>query len=303
METTHGLFLTDVMDLMLDAVCVVDRAGRFVFVSAAFERLFGYAPAEIIGRPMLDLVFAEDRDKTLQTVDSLIAGEVRPIFENRWVHKSGRVVHVMWSARWSEQHQVRIAVARDVTEQKRMEEQLRQMAQHDSLTNLPNRALLQDRLQVAFAHARRNRSQLCLLFIDLDDFKQVNDSHGHLVGDRLLQSVAERLRGCLREADTAARIGGDEFVVLSDAIPAAEAAVHLAEKIRAVLAQPYDLADISVCVSPSIGIALYPEHGEDYQALFKRADAAMYRAKTAGGNRSQLFYLFAAKDPEADASP
>lgn len=118
MENNHLTPLTEVLDLMLDAVCVVDRDGHFLFVSAAFEQLFGYTPEEILGTPMLNLVFREDRDKTLRTVDALLAGELKPIFENRWVHKSGRIVHVMWSARWSEQHQVRIAVARDITEHK-----------------------------------------------------------------------------------------------------------------------------------------------------------------------------------------
>ncbi len=276
---------------MLDAVCIVDREGHFLFVSAAFERLFGYAPAEIIGKCMIDWVFAEDREKTLRTVAAILAGDIKPVFENRWVHKSGRIVHVMWSARWSEQHQVRIAVARDVTEQKQLEMQLQHMALHDPLTDLPNRVLLQDRLKTAFAQARRNKAQLCLLFIDLDGFKQINDAHGHLVGDCLLQKVAERLRGCTREADTVARMGGDEFVVLTNGVHAAGAAVCIAEKIRAAIAQPYAISGLNIRISPSIGIALYPEHGDDYQKLLKSADSAMYRAKSSGGDRSILFDL------------
>ena len=291
MESDRYAFVADVMNLMLDAVCVVDRDGHFVFVSPAFERLFGYAPAEVIGTPMLDLVFPEDRDKTLHTVDSILAGVLKPSFENRWVHKSGRIVDVMWSARWSEEHQVRIAVARDITEQKQLAAHLQRMAQHDSLTELPNRALFQDRLHTAFAHARRDNTQLCLLFIDLDGFKQINDNFGHLVGDRLLQKVAGRLRDCVRESDTVARMGGDEFVVLTHDVSAAGDAVQIAEKIRAAIAQPYDIADLQVRISLSIGIALYPQHGDDYQQLLKSADNAMYRAKNSGGDRSMLFEL------------
>ncbi len=292
MEDNRYPFLAEVMELMLDAVCVVDREGHFVFVNAAFERLFGYAPAEVIGKPMLAMVFPDDRENTLKTVDAIIAGEMRPIFENRWMHKSGRLVHVMWSARWSEKHQVRIAVARDISEKKRMEAQLEHMARHDPLTGLPNRALLQDRLHMAFAQARREWTQLGLLFIDLDEFKQVNDSHGHLIGDRLLQAVADRLRSCLREVDTAARIGGDEFVVLINNINSAEDAVRIAEKIRVCIAQPYPLDELAIGISSSIGVARYPEHGADYQQLLKGADSAMYRAKTSGGDRAVLLEIF-----------
>lgn len=276
--------LADVFDLILDAVCVVDRHGHFVFVSSAFERIFGYRPDEVIGQPMLNLVYPEDRDHTLRTVDTIMTGELMPRFENRWMHKDGRVIHVMWSARWSEEHQVRIAVARDITDRKQMEERLQHMAGHDPLTDLPNRALLLDRLQTALAHARRDQTHLSLLFIDIDNFKHINDTFGHVMGDILLQKIAGRLRDCVRESDTVGRMGGDEFLVLLNNIDTVDDARIIAAKICAALDQPFVIGDNQLRITPSIGIAHYPQHGDDESLLIQHADEAMYRSKSAGGN-------------------
>ncbi|MDO3381069.1 diguanylate cyclase domain-containing protein [Gilvimarinus algae] len=281
--------LADVLDLMLDAVCVVDRDGRFLFVSAAFEQIFGYKPSEVLGKPMIDLVYPEDRERTLSKVDTLLAGEPSPHFENRWVRKDGRVVHVLWTAQWSEKHQARIAVAHDITERKKMEGRLQHLAVHDQLTNLPNRVLLQDRIATALASARRDSNQLALLFIDLDGFKHVNDSCGHSVGDRLLQEVARRLERCVRESDTVGRWGGDEFLVLLSSISAVSDAERVAENIRLSLARPYNLNGELLNLAPSIGIAHYPEHGGGEQTLIQCADHAMYKAKKAGGNRFLVY--------------
>lgn len=289
MKTGELVDLAEVMDLMLNAVCVVDRDGCFLFVSAAFEQIFGYAPSEVIGKPMIDFVYPADRPRTLGTVNSLLAGEPSPHFENRWVRKDGRVVHVLWAARWSEKHQARIAVAHDITERKQMEERLTHMAGHDQLTNLPNRVLLQDRLLTALASARRERSNLSLLFIDVDGFKPVNDSYGHSVGDKLLQQIAQRLSACVRVSDTVGRLGGDEFLVLLSGIAAADDVVRVAEKIRLELTRPYQLDGLCLSIAPSIGIAHYPEHGENDQQLIQSADQAMYQAKKAGGNCSVIF--------------
>ncbi len=153
------------------------------------------------------------------------------------------------------------------------------MAQYDQLTQLPNRELLRDRLRAALAHARTVHGHMALLYVDLDRFKQVNDTHGHAVGDMLLQTVANRLKGCVRETDTVARIGGDEFVVLLHSVHAAEDADSVAGKIRQVLAQPMRLDGHDLRIEPSIGVARFPEHGEEEQQLFRHADQAMYAAK------------------------
>ncbi|WP_049722963.1 diguanylate cyclase domain-containing protein [Gilvimarinus polysaccharolyticus] len=289
MKTDVVIDLADVMDQMLNAVCVVDGAGNFVFVSAAFERIFGYAPSEVVGTPMLDLVFAEDRPVTLKTVDALQAGEDCSHFENRWVRKDGRVVHVLWTARWSEKHQARIAVAHDITERKQMEDKLTHMAKHDQLTNLPNRVLIQDRLLTVLTEARHVQTQLSLLFIDIDGFKPVNDSHGHSVGDTLLQKIAQRLSDCVRASDTVGRLGGDEFLVLLNGIAERSDVERIAENIRVELGRPFEVNNLQLQLAPSIGIAHYPEHGENDEQLIQSADHAMYRAKHAGGNRVAVF--------------
>lgn len=285
MKISELVNLADVMELMLSAVCVVDRDGKFVFVSAAFERIFGYAPEEVIGKPVIDLAHPDDVERTLQTVKALFAGALESHFENRWIHKDGRVVYVLWSARWSEEHQVRIAVAYDITERKQMEERLQHMAGHDSLTDLPNRALLMDRLETALILARREQTHLSLLFIDIDGFKNVNDNYGHPVGDKLLQKIAQRLRDSVRESDTVGRLGGDEFIVLLKGIDLLDDMTMVAEKIRTKLEQPYEVDSLQLQPSASIGIAYYPGNGDDGQQLIQHADQAMYRAKNAGGNR------------------
>jgi diguanylate cyclase (GGDEF)-like protein len=160
-----------------------------------------------------------------------------------------------------------------------MQVRLRHMAQYDQLTVLPNRGLLYDRLKVALATARREQGRFSLLYIDLDKFKQVNDTLGHAVGDLLLQKVAERLKHCVRESDTVARVGGDEFVVLLQHTSLPEQAALVAEKIRSELSHPISIDGHDLNIVPSIGIALYPDHGDGEQQLLKHADKAMYSAK------------------------
>lgn len=164
-------------------------------------------------------------------------------------------------------------------------EELTKLATHDALTGLPNRTLLNDRLQQALVAAARNTAHMALIYIDLDEFKPVNDTYGHAVGDLLLKEVAKRIQSCIRESDTVARIGGDEFMVLLPIIAAEQDAQIVAEKIRGSLCEPCQIADKVLRISSSTGIAIYPEHGSDEHALIMHADAAMYRAKHSGRNR------------------
>jgi diguanylate cyclase (GGDEF)-like protein len=162
--------------------------------------------------------------------------------------------------------------------------ELRHMAQHDHLTGLPNRALFSDRVQQTLAHARRHGGYVAMIFIDLDKFKPINDNHGHAVGDLLLQQVALRLREVTRVSDTVGRIGGDEFVVLMGELPETTIALKLAEKIRQLIAQPFVLNGLELSISCSIGVAFYPDDGENEESLIKSADKAMYHAKDCGRN-------------------
>lgn len=432
------------IDLMMDAVFAVEADATVVFASAACERILGYTPQEMVGANMFDLMLPEDRERTRKSLVAIMEGRPQFNYENRYLRKDGQVVHLMWSTRWSEADQLRIGVARDITERKRAESlqtalyaiseaafaaedllglcqgihrivgtllpadnfsvmlydaekkvlsfpyhvdayqstpescevapgslcaqilhsgeplllmpaadvaeyamlpstgsvqplcwlgiplkshngtfgllvvksypggifysenhlellqfvstqiataierlqmrvRLQRMAQFDQLTSLPNRALLADRLEVALSLARREWQQLALLFLDLDRFKQVNDSLGHDVGDALLQGVAERLKSCVRESDTVARIGGDEFVVLLSGATADHGA-QVAEKIRTAFGQPFEVEGHHVNILPSIGVASYPEHGTTRQQLLMHADKAMYSAKRSAGS-------------------
>jgi diguanylate cyclase (GGDEF)-like protein len=178
----------------------------------------------------------------------------------------------------------------DIEERKALQEQLQHAAFHDPLTGLPNRMLLDDRLDILISRAQRTKKKMGWIYVDLDHFKQVNDTFGHSVGDTLLTIVAQRLRECVRDTDTVGRLGGDEFTVLLDGIYSEDEVLVIAEKIRVELEAPYDIGrDQDFKTSASIGVALYPDHGNDEAALSKSADEAMYRSKSEGKNRVTLF--------------
>jgi diguanylate cyclase (GGDEF)-like protein/PAS domain S-box-containing protein len=177
----------------------------------------------------------------------------------------------------------------DVSERKRSQEQIRHLAYHDSLTGLPNRELLLDRLTMAVAHAQRHKTGLTLAFIDLDQFKVINDSLGHSVGDQLLQATAQRIRSCLRQEDTVARLGGDEFTALLAGVDSVEIATRIAEKLQQAIKQPLPVDGRELEISASIGIGMFPNDGEDAESLLKNADTAMYRAKELGRDQCQFY--------------
>jgi diguanylate cyclase (GGDEF)-like protein len=163
-----------------------------------------------------------------------------------------------------------------------MTEELRHMAQHDPLTDLPNRALFNDRLSQELARARRQNGRLAMVFLDLDHFKSINDNYGHDVGDQVLRRVARQLQACVRASDTVGRIGGDEFVVLLAQLSESDSVLALAGELRESLRQPFKVDGHELSISCSIGVAVYPEDGTDAEGLTKGADDAMYRAKEAG---------------------
>jgi diguanylate cyclase (GGDEF)-like protein/PAS domain S-box-containing protein len=423
--------LPSFVDLMLDAVFLVDVHGKVMYVSAACEPIFGYTQDEMIGRQLFDFLYHEDRERTLEEAARVMEGRGRVGFENRYVRKDGSLVNIMWSARWSESDQMRIGVARDVTgmksaealqsamyaiseavhaakdlhmlcdeihriisklvpmadfaiavrddaatpirfpfqanpdiafplaqdplarqlcedvihrlqgnllvvpspaalreqdvsllsvplvsrkraigavimkslpgtiyreqdkelmlfvseqiavaiERKRLQDKLQRMAQYDELTGLPNRRLLKDRMEMALARTRRSQSSMAVLYIDMDNFKMVNDSLGHAAGDLLLKEVAGRLQQCMRASDTVARIGGDEFVVLLEHIFSVEDVRAVADKIRNAVSEKMLIDDTAISVLASVGFALYPDHGNDLEQLLRHADKSMYSAK------------------------
>lgn len=273
MKISQYVNLVEVVELMLDAVCVVDESDHFVYVSPAFEQIFGYAPKEVIGHPVLNFVYHDDRATTLETIDHLVSGEPMRSFENRWVHKSGRVLTILWSARYASEHKLRIAVAHDITERKKMEEKLKYLASYDSLTQLPNRSLMKETLGEYLKKARRTNAKICVLFLDINEFKQVNDSYGHLVGDQLLEEVAKRLLENVGSNDVVGRLGGDEFLIILDNVGDQKELNVLVEALHQELNRPIEINSDRLQISLSIGTSCYPEDGETEEQLMHVADA------------------------------
>ncbi len=446
MNTRFNDIASRVLDLLMDVVCVVDQEGTFVYISSTCEKVFGYKQEEMVGTNMINYIHPDDREKTLEVAAQVMRGDEQPYFENRYIKKNGKTVYIMWSARWSENDKVRVAVARDVTEYKRYERtqnsiykisqlahqtndlselfkqshkiiqdfiaadtfiiaikegnnksesdhnkvklaycssdntpsgsihhvaqnsalqevissgttvlvnnhnksdssldlketakeqeqgnwlgiplmaqgnvlgaiiisaeqpesyskkdiklmgfvaeqitstierkeyehKLHHMASHDWLTGLPNRLLFNDRLDVAIKRAKRLNEKLSLLFMDLDGFKEVNDTLGHSKGDLLLSKAATRLKSCVRESDTVARMGGDEFTVLLTEINEQSAIDIVLDKIRKAFKMPFLLDGTEVFIGISIGVATFDKDGEDSESLLRSADKAMYDDK------------------------
>lgn len=266
--------------LMLDTVFVVDRDNQIVFVSNACETLLGYRAEELIGTTITDYMHTEDQAGTRASIIRVMNGQPHIDFRNRYIRKDGGVVHILWAAFWSEEICARIGVARDVTALRKAEEELEFLAHHDALTGLTNRLLFNDRLNMALRAARRGKLTFALLFLDLNDFKQINDVYGHAAGDHVLRVIARRLEGCVRATDTVARIGGDEFTVLLIDIQSRDAATRKVEQILSVMAEPLDAEFEGIKMpSCSIGVACYPADGVDADTLLSHADVDMYQIK------------------------
>jgi diguanylate cyclase (GGDEF)-like protein/PAS domain S-box-containing protein len=266
--------------LMLDTVFVVDSDNLIVFVSDACEALLGYRADELTGSLITDYMHPEDLARTRASIVRVMNGKHHVDFRNRYLRKDGSVVHILWAAFWSEEVGARIGVARDITALTQAEEELRFLAHHDSLTALTNRSLFNDRLDTALQGAQRHNSKLALLFLDVNDFKCINDVHGHAIGDRVLCVIARRLEGCVRGSDLVARMGGDEFTVLLTDIQSEDAVSAKVAQILAVMAEPLS-AEFGAVKMPScsIGVAFYPADGKDADTLLSHADGEMYRVK------------------------
>ncbi|OHW40764.1 sensor domain-containing diguanylate cyclase [Pseudomonas sp. 06C 126] len=266
--------------LMLDTVFVVDRDSQIAFVSDACEALLGYRADELTGTVITDYMHPEDLAATRASIIRVMNGQPHVDFRNRYIRKDGGIVHILWAAFWSEDVGARIGVARDITALTQAEEELRFLAHHDPLTALTNRSLFNDRLDSALRNARRQNSTLALLFLDINDFKGINDVHGHAAGDRVLCTIARRLESCVRETDTVARMGGDEFTVLLTDLHSEDAVAEKVQQILAIMAAPLgpEFGPVKM-PSCSIGVARYPAEGEDADTLLSYADGDMYRVK------------------------
>jgi diguanylate cyclase (GGDEF)-like protein/PAS domain S-box-containing protein len=272
----------------------VDLAGNIKFVNRAACRQFGYSEKELIGSNYRAYVTKEDIKGVYKAWNKVYrTGESLQSYPFATVRKDGTQIFVENSVSPLRDKSGSIigfrAVSRDVTQRKQFEQKLAEMATHDPLTGLPNRSLLSDRLMMGLALSRRNGNRLAILMLDLDRFKIINDTMGHAVGDELLKAVAGRLESVTRKSDTVARIGGDEFVLVLPQISLPDVAGMLAQRILDAFDEQFIFDGHRLKITTSIGIAVYPDDGNDIDILLKNADRAMYRAKEEGRDMYKFY--------------
>lgn len=299
LHESEELFRT-IAESVSDMIAVLDINGRRIYNNPAYLRTFGETPSS--GSDAFTEIHPEDRERIKSIFYNTVESGVGDRTEFRLLLKDGSIRHI--ESEGNVVHDLSgdvskvIVVSRDITKRKQAEEQLQRQANYDMLTELPNRRMLYERLHYSLSTAKRDKTRLALLFLDLNMFKLINDTLGHDVGDLLLKETANRIQNCMRESDTAARMGGDEFVMILPCIETEQDAMVVAEKIRDALNLPFELAGHSLKVSPSIGIAVYPEHGSNAEELVKNADNAMYCAKETGCNAVKCFTMEKQKNKE-----
>jgi diguanylate cyclase (GGDEF)-like protein/PAS domain S-box-containing protein len=286
------------LDSIGDGVISIDVAGNITFLNPVAESMTGWSRSEAHGQPLPEVLRLIDGDSREPAANPLAMA----ILHNKTV---GLTPHCVLIRRDGYESAIEdtaapihdrhggvtgaVIVFHDVSKARAMSLRMSYLAQHDFLTELPNRMLLNDRLRQSITLAHRHHSSAAVLFADVDHFKRVNDSLGHTIGDLLLQSIARRLVACVRSADTVSRLGGDEFVVLLPEVARGEDAALRGDKILTALSTPHRIEQHDLCVTVSIGISVYPSDGRDAETLLKNADAALFHAKAKGGNRLQVF--------------
>ncbi|MFA6921854.1 MAG: diguanylate cyclase [Gallionella sp.] len=308
-----------IIDTAQDGFWMVDTKGNLQEVNQAYADMTGYSIEELLKMHVSDLEVTEQSDEIKAHIDTLFTVG-HDVFETRHRHKDGHLIDVEMSATFMREFKTFFVFCRDITRRKEFEKALqesenryRHLADYDVLTKLPNRRLLADRLGAAQATSQRSGCFGALMLLDLDNFKPLNDQHGHDMGDLLLLEVADRLKKCVREVDTVARIGGDEFVVVlteldQDRQKSNEQAHQIAEKIRTSLSAPYELpqlkdgSHVTHHCSASIGVALFAGHEYTQAAIFKCADTAMYQAKNTGRNQIRFHQRSAIAESNVNTS-
>ncbi len=271
------------LDEATDSIIVHDLSGNIIYANEAACKIRGYSYDELLRHKIQQLISPRNRWIFTEQLPQLLEkGDL--IYEIESLRKDASVIPMEVHSRVisADSERLIISVAHDVTERKKAEAELVHMATHDALTDLPNRSLLDDRLQMALAQAERNRKRLAVMMLDLDKFKLVNDEFGHGIGDRLLKNVGERLVRMLRKSDTVARFGGDEFFIILPEIASIEDAGKLAQKVIKAFRKPFTVDEHKLNITTSIGIAVFPDDGSEPDSLMRNADNSMYRAKQKG---------------------
>jgi diguanylate cyclase (GGDEF)-like protein/PAS domain S-box-containing protein len=294
-----------IFDGAMDGIVIFSESGQICGVNPAAEQIFGYAESAVLGKSMGLLIprfnGASGNQSELHLATDGLDSAGTKVREFKAVRRSGEEFDSELSI---SQMQVAgqglfIGIVRDITDRKRVHERIEQLAHHDFLTKLPNRALFRDRLERAIAIAERKQGRVAVLFLDLDGFKAVNDEFGHEAGDGLLCEIARRLAAAIRHSDTVARVGGDEFTVILNEIGSPADVTAVAGKILAAVAMPFTIDGQECRIGASIGIAIFPDHARAHDSLLRAADASMYAAKQAGKN---TFRFHKAAAPEIQYS-
>ncbi|KAF0218365.1 MAG: sensory box/GGDEF family [Geobacteraceae bacterium] len=289
--------LLNFIDTTNDLIHSSTPDGKFIYVNHAWQQALGYRLEELAGILLWELIPSFNRFQFMKELKLMMEGGNEYLLETMFLTREGREVMVEGNVTCSYENGQPAAVwgiFRDITDRKKVQEQLYHLAHYDNLTNLPNRVLFVDRLKQAKAHANRAKTHMAVLFLDMDRFKIINDTLGHPVGDKLLQSLAKRLVLCVREIDTVARIGGDEFIIVLENLKEVSDAEKIACKVLATLSAPHMIDEHELFITASIGISMYPDDDEDLDNLIKKADVAMYAAKGQGNNTLRFY------DPRMD---
>jgi diguanylate cyclase (GGDEF)-like protein/PAS domain S-box-containing protein len=282
--------LKEAVDCLPIGITLSDVTGKIIYSNPAEADIHGYAPEELVGKEASE--FAPQSQRKPLTPDQMNnMGLLKRESVN--IRKSGDLFPVQLTSLAVRSSDGRclgiVTTCEDITSQKETEKKIHRLAYYDALTGLPNRGMFLDRLHQALAFAHREERSVCLVFLDLDNFKDVNDTYGHDFGDKLLKEVADRLNDTMRESDTLARLGGDEFVVILSSVSNHESTANAAQRIMSVFALPFLIDDRKIFCSVSIGIAVYPDDGTDTESLLKCADTAMYHAKEEGRSQYRFF--------------
>ncbi|ATX83088.1 PAS domain S-box-containing protein/diguanylate cyclase (GGDEF) domain-containing protein [Mariprofundus ferrinatatus] len=293
-----SMLLTEaIVSSALEGIIVIDSKGIVKVFNPAAERLFGFSQAEVIGSNINMLMAEPDRsahdsyiERYLSTRSAHVVGIEREVDA---MHKNGRIFPISLSVSEmvseSENENLFVGIVADISERKKNEASMKKLVHFDPLTGLANRTLYYDRLSSAMAQAKRQKQEVATLFLDLDGFKAVNDTHGHEIGDLLLREVACRLLRSTREVDTVARFGGDEFAFVLVDVKGRENVTAIVDKLITLISEPYKLNDHKCIIGGSIGISIYPEDSEDMSDLINQADSAMYAVKKSGKNAFRFY--------------
>jgi len=283
-----------VMNTVSNAIMVLDVEANIQLINPAFSRITGYQPEEVLGKNPRILQSGRQSPEFYKQMwkgileEGYWEGEIWNRRKNGTIYPEWLIITTIKDEYNNISHYVSTFL--DITERKGFEVKLEYLANHDPLTGLPNRLLFMDRLSHAMKISKRSQSKTALIFIDIDGFKPINDTHGHNVGDVLLQKIANRLQSCVRTSDTVARVGGDEFVMITENIADIDRAVEIAEKALLLMRKTFIIDDLECQVGASLGLSIYPDDSMDLDELTRQADAAMYHAKKSGRNRISIYH-------------